>query len=320
MHSPCFVFLVHFALWLPFYTFCRASRPATRRPLLKKGSIRKLFLRTDNILFMEGRRIRNAGTVDFREPIYGHRAPLLPGHFSQGFPPCNPATPFSKGVDSKTFSVDGQHTFYGRVKNPECRNNGFPGTDLWIPCAVPSVGVLCSRAWWEASSESPWVFDDASRLHDLKRPSLFRRDEVLSRNAHRPFGFAFTHREKFLRVPRGVFSKTLLGREWDSVPQKESERAQRGAPFQAGQGPFTKHPQTVRLGLHEPKKVFEGSKGRFFKNAPWQGVGRSPTKGEGEPAIGARLFRRDKDTQGREGGYYTFSFSQRSLSGFTTAE
>ena len=219
MHSPCFVFLVHFALWLPFYTFCRASRPATRRPLLKKGSIRKLFLRTDNILFMEGRRIRNAGTVDFREPIYGHRAPLLPGHFSQVFPPCNPATPFSKGVDSKTFSVDGQHTFYGRVKNPECRNNGFPGTDLWIPCAVPSVGVLCSRAWWEASSESPWVFDDASRLHDLKRPSLFRRDEVLSRNAHRPFGFAFTHREKFLRVPRGVFSKTLLGREWDRVPQ-----------------------------------------------------------------------------------------------------
>ena len=143
---------------------------------------------------------------------------------------------------------------------------------------------------------SPWVFDDASHLHDLKRQSLFRRDEVparnthkivrlrlyapkkvfrgskgrffknaplagsgteshreleslsdrtrlcrqdevLSRNAHRPSGFAFTHQKKFLRVPRGVFSKTHLGREWDRVPQKESEPAQRGAPFQAGRSP-----------------------------------------------------------------------------------
>ena len=54
---------------------CRASCPATRRPLLKKGSIRKLYLRTDNILFMERHRIRNAGAVDFRVPIYGYRAP-----------------------------------------------------------------------------------------------------------------------------------------------------------------------------------------------------------------------------------------------------
>ena len=50
---------------------------------------------------------------------------------------------------------------------------------------------------------------------------LFRRDKVLSRNAHSPSGFAFTNLKKFLRVPRGVFSKTLLGRVWDSVPQKE---------------------------------------------------------------------------------------------------
>ena len=97
-------------------------------------------------------------------------------------PPCNPAPPFEKGGDPKTFSVGGQHTFYGKGKNSECRNNGFPGTDLWIPCAVPSVGVLCSRAWWEASSESPWVFDDASHLHDLKRLGLFRRDKVPARN------------------------------------------------------------------------------------------------------------------------------------------
>ena len=40
---------------------------------------------------------------------------------------------------------------------------------------------------------------------------LFRRDKGLSRNAHRPSGFAFTLPKKFLRVPRGVFSKTPLG-------------------------------------------------------------------------------------------------------------
>ena len=51
------------------------SRPAPRRPLLKKGSIRKLFLRTDNILFMERHRIRNAGTVDFWVTVYGYRSP-----------------------------------------------------------------------------------------------------------------------------------------------------------------------------------------------------------------------------------------------------
>ena len=79
------------------------------------------------------------------------------------------------------------------------------GAGLWIPFAVPSVGVLCSR------------------LHDLKRPSLFRRDEVPARNTHRQSGFAFTHLKKFLRVPRGVFEKTPLGRVWDSVPQREGK-------------------------------------------------------------------------------------------------
>ena len=50
-----------------------------------------------------------------------------------------------------------------------------------------------------------------------------RRDKVPARNTDRQSGFAFTHLKKFLRVPRGGFSKTLLGREWDSVPQREGE-------------------------------------------------------------------------------------------------
>ena len=198
--------------------------------------------------------------------------------FRRASRPATRRPPFEKGVDPKTFSVGGQHTFYGKGKNSECRNNGFPGTDLWIPCAVPSVGVLCSRAWWEASSKTQGLSEDASRLHDLKRPSLFRRDEVPARNAHRLSGFALTHRKKFLRVPRGVFSKTL---PWQGVgrhPTKgEGEPAIGVRLFRRDEVLSRNTHKIVRLCLYKPKKVFEGSKGRFFKNAPWQGVGRSPT-------------------------------------------
>ena len=76
----------------------------------------------------------------------------------------------------------------------------------------------------------------------------------------------------------GIFRKPLGFRR--CLPPARPEKAK---PFQAGRSPCTKHQQTVRLCLYAPKKVFEGSKGRFFKNAPWQGVGQRPTKGEGEP-------------------------------------
>ena len=151
------------------------------------------------------------------------------------------------------------------------------GAGLWIPFAVPSVGVLCSRAWWEASSESPWVFDDASRLHDLKRPSLFRRDEVPARNTHKIVRLRLYAPKKVFEGSKGRFFKNA---PWQGVGQRPAKRgraSKRGTPFQAGQGPFTKRPQTVRLRLHEPKKVFEGSKGRFLKTPPWQGVGQRPT-------------------------------------------
>ena len=72
----------------------------------------------------------------------------------------------------------------------------------------------------------------------------------------------------------GIFRKPLGFRR--CLPPARPEKAK---PFQAGQSPCTKHLQTVRLRLYAPKKVFEGSKGRFFKNASWQGVGQRPTKG-----------------------------------------
>ena len=146
------------------------------RPTFVKGQTSSFCLYSPHPAFLAG--------LPALHPSVPCRLPALHPVFIlfAGLPPCNPATPFEKGVDPKTFSVGGQHTFYGKAKNPECRNRCFSETGLWIPVAVPSVGVLCSRAWREASSESPWVFGDASRLHDLKRPSLFRRDEVPARN------------------------------------------------------------------------------------------------------------------------------------------
>ena len=78
-------------------TFRRASRPATRRPLLEKGSIRKLFCGWATYFLWKG---EESGMPD--PWIFGNR------------------------------SMD-------TVRRPLC-------------------GVLCSRAWWEASSESPRVF------------------------------------------------------------------------------------------------------------------------------------------------------------------
>ena len=72
----------------------------------------------------------------------------------------------------------------------------------------------------------------------------------------------------------GIFRKPLGFRR--CLPPARPEKAK---PFQAGRSPCTKHRQTVRLRLHEPKKVFEGSKGRFFKNAPLAGCG---TESHGE--------------------------------------
>ena len=58
----------------------------------------------------------------------------------------------------------------------------------------------------------------------LVRARLFRRDEVLSRNTNRQSGFAFTNLKKFLRVPRGVFSKT---RPWQGVGRSPTGKGAR---------------------------------------------------------------------------------------------
>ena len=87
----------------------------------------------------------------------------------------------------------------------------------------------------------------------------------------------------------GIFRKPLGFRR--CLPPARPEKAK---PFQAGQGPCTKRPQTARLRLYEPKKVFRGSKGRFYKNAPLAGGGTASHKRRASQPIGVRLFRRDK--------------------------
>ena len=137
---------------------CRTP-PCNPAAPFEKGVDPKTFLRMGNILSMEGQRTRNAGAIDFREPIYGHRAP----------PP------------------------------------------LWVFCALVHGG----------------------------------------RHRRKPLGFR------------------------RCLPPARPEKAK---PFQAGRSPCTKHQQTVRLCLYAPKKVFEGSKGRFFKNAPLAGCGTASHK------------------------------------------
>ena len=165
------------------------------------------------------------------------------------------------------------------------------GAGLWIPFAVPSVGVLCSRAWWEASSESPWVFDDASHLHDLKRPSLFRRDEVPARNTHKIVRLRLYAPKKVFEGSKGRFFKNA---PWQGVGQRptESEKAcTTGHAFSGGTKSLHETP-TDRPALPlRSEKSFWGAKGRFFKNAPLAGCGTASHKERASQPIGARLFR-----------------------------
>ena len=104
-----------------------------------------------------------------------------------------------------------------------------------------------------------------------------------------------------LHEPKKVFGgskgRFFKNAPWQGVGQRPTKRGRTspsGHAFSGGTRSLHETPQIVRLRLYAPKKVFEGSKGRFFKNAPWQGVGRSPTKGEGDPVCKVRLFRRDE--------------------------
>ena len=139
-----------------------------------------------------------------------------------GPPPCTRRPLLKKGSIRKLF-CGWQHIFHGRAKNPERRNRCFSETGLWIPVAVPSVGVLCSRAWWEASFRKPLVFRGCLPPARPEKAKPFQAGRSPCTKHRQTVRLCLYAPKKFLRVPRGGFSKTLLGREWDSVPQREGE-------------------------------------------------------------------------------------------------
>ena len=85
--------------------------------------------------------------------------------------------------------------------------------------------------------------------------------------------------KKFLRVPRGGFSKTLLGREWDSVPQREGEPVSEVRLFRRDKGLSRNAHRSSGFAFTNLKEVFGGSKGRFSKNAPLAGSGTESHRG-----------------------------------------
>ena len=146
----------------PFLTIFAGLPPCTRRPLLKKGSIRKLYLRADNMFLTERYRIRNAGAVDFWVTVYGYRSP----------------------------------------------------SPLWVFCAFVHGGRHRRKPLGFRRCLPPARPEKAKPFQAGRSPCTKHRQTVR---------LCLYAPKKFLRVPRGGFSKTLLGREWDSVPQREGE-------------------------------------------------------------------------------------------------
>ena len=143
----------------------------------------------------------------------------------------------------------------------------------------PLCGVLCFRAWWEASSENPWAFGDASHLHDLKRPSLFRRDEVPARNTLKIVRLRLHEPKKVFEGSKGRFFKNapLAGRGTASHKERASQPS--GHAFLDGTKSFHETPTRLSgFAFTNLKKFLRVPRGVFSKTLPWQGVGQSPTK------------------------------------------
>ncbi len=148
---PCRAFLQGFppCTRLPLSRrFLQGTCPATRRPLLKKGSIRKLFLRAGNTLFMERHRIRNAGALNFRRSIYGHRVPPPSRTLFAGRPPCTRRPLLKKGSIRKLFLRMGNIFLTERQRIRDAGTVDFlepvygyrAPSPLWVFCALVHGG------------------------------------------------------------------------------------------------------------------------------------------------------------------------------------
>ena len=136
--------------------------PCTRRPLLKRGSIRKLFCGRATYFLWKG---KESGTPE----------PLIFGNWS---------------MDT------------GRRPLCGC---------FVLSCMVGGI-VETPRAFGRCL---PPARPEKAKPFQAGRSPCTKHRQTVRLRLHAP--------KKFLRVPRGGFSKTLLGREWDSVPQREGE-------------------------------------------------------------------------------------------------
>ena len=147
----------------------------------------------------------------------------------------------------------------------------------------PLCGVLCFRAWWEASSENPWAFGGCLPPARPEKAWPFQAGQSPCTKHPRLSSFAFPPRKKFLRVPRGVFSKTLPWQGVGQGPTKgEGEPVCKVRLFRRDKVSVRNTPDCPAWPLHT-KKVFGGSKGRFFKNAPLAGGWDSVPQRESKP-------------------------------------
>ena len=157
--------------------------------------------------------------------------------FRRCLPPARPekAKPFQAGRSPCT-------------KHP--RFSGFAFTNLKKFLRVPR-GVFSKTHPWQGVGQSP----TERKVKPCSSGHAFAgRSKSFHETPTRLSGFAFTHGEKFLRVPRGVFSKTLLGRGWDRVPQKEIQTLSKGTTIKAGN--LTKYLQKPYRTMGEGRKGF----------------------------------------------------------------
>ena len=146
----------------PFLTIFAGFPPCTRRPLLKKGSIRKLF--------------------------------------------CGWATHFSwKGIESGM---------------PEQWISGNRSMDS---CRRPLCGCFVLSCMVGGIFRKPLGFRRCLPPARPEKAKPFQAGRSPCTKHRQTVRLCLYAPKKFLRVPRGGFSKTLLGREWDSVPQREGE-------------------------------------------------------------------------------------------------
>ena len=125
--------------------------------------------------------------------------------------------------------------------------------------------------------------------------------------------------KSFRGFRRGVFSKRSLAGCGTASHKERESLCDRARLFRRDEVPARNTHKIVRLRLQKPKKVFEGSKGRFFKNAPLAGCGTASHK-RGKACTTGHAFSGGTNTSIRKRGckkilseFFDIPFSMSSI-------